>query len=41
MSDYTAMIIRPDRAGEITEFDDTQMIFTRPKDKRIDDYVSG
>ena len=32
---------RPDRAGELIEFDVTQKIFTRPKDKRTEDYVTG
>jgi phosphate transport system ATP-binding protein len=42
VSDYTAMMMmRPDRAGEMIEFDDTQVIFTKPKDKRTEDYVSG
>jgi phosphate transport system ATP-binding protein len=41
-SDYTAMMMmRPDRAGEMIEFDETQKIFTKPKDKRTEDYVSG
>ncbi len=41
-SDYTAMMMmRPDRAGEMIEFDQTQDVFTRPKDKRTEDYVSG
>ena len=41
-SDYTAMMMmRPDRAGEMIEFDKTQKIFTKPKDKRTEDYVSG
>ena len=42
VSDYTAMMMmRPDRAGEMIEFDVTQKIFTLPKDKRTEDYVSG
>ena len=42
VSDYTAMMMmRPDRAGEMIEFDETQTIFTKPKDKRTEDYVSG
>jgi phosphate transport system ATP-binding protein len=41
-SDFTAMMMmRPDRAGEMIEFDDTEKIFTKPKDKRTEDYVSG
>ena len=41
-SDYTAMMMmRPDRAGEMIEFDRTHQVFTRPKDKRTEDYVSG
>ncbi|MFN8594690.1 MAG: phosphate ABC transporter ATP-binding protein PstB [Anaerolineae bacterium] len=42
VSDYTAMMMmRPDRAGEMIEFDVTQKIFTRPTDKRTEDYVTG
>ena len=42
VSDYTAMMMmRPDRAGELIEFDQTQKIFTKPGDKRTEDYVSG
>ncbi len=42
VSDYTAMMLmRPDRAGELVEFDRTEVIFTNPKDKRTEDYVSG
>jgi phosphate transport system ATP-binding protein len=41
-SDYTAMMMmRSDRAGEMIELDATQVIFTTPKDKRTEDYVSG
>jgi phosphate transport system ATP-binding protein len=42
VSDYTAMMMmREDRAGEVIEFDETDVIFTKPKDKRTEDYVSG
>jgi phosphate transport system ATP-binding protein len=27
--------------GEMIEFDETSRIFTSPKDKRTDDYISG
>jgi phosphate transport system ATP-binding protein len=41
-SDYTVMMMmRPDRAGEMIDFDVTNEVFTRPKDKRTEDYVSG
>ncbi len=41
-SDYCAMMMmRPDRAGELIEFDETAAVFTRPKNKRTEDYVSG
>jgi phosphate transport system ATP-binding protein len=41
-SDYTAMMMmRSDRAGELIEYDETASVFTRPKDKRTEDYVSG
>ncbi len=42
VSDYTAMMMmRTDRAGEMIEFDHTKQIFTMPKDKRTEDYVTG
>ncbi len=42
VSDYTAMMMmRPDRAGEVIEFDVTPRMFTRPRDKRTEDYVTG
>jgi phosphate transport system ATP-binding protein len=42
VSDYTAMMMLGEaRAGEMIEFDDTDVIFTRPKDKRTEDYVTG
>ena len=42
VSDYTAMMMmRPDRAGELIELDATTTIFTNPKDKRTEDYVTG
>ena len=41
-SDYTAMMMIDDqRAGGVIEFDDTKNIFTRPSDKRTEDYVTG
>ncbi|HAX69347.1 MAG TPA: phosphate ABC transporter ATP-binding protein PstB [Anaerolineales bacterium] len=41
-SDYTAMMMIDDqRAGGVIEFDVTKTIFTRPKDKRTEDYVTG
>lgn len=42
VSDYTAMMMmRPDRAGEMIEFNKTRQIFTNPQDKRTEDYVTG
>jgi phosphate transport system ATP-binding protein len=42
VSHYTAMMMmREDRAGEVIEFDETNTIFTKPKDKRTEDYVTG
>jgi phosphate transport system ATP-binding protein len=42
VSDYTAMMMmRDDRAGEMIEYDVTPTIFTLPKDKRTEDYVTG
>jgi phosphate transport system ATP-binding protein len=42
VSDLTGvMMMRDDRAGELIEFDATETIFTRPKDQRTEDYISG
>ncbi|SRR5581483_1012520 len=42
VSDYTAMMmIDENRSGRMIEFDQTQRIFTNPKDKRTEDYVTG
>ena len=42
VSDFTGMMMmRPDRAGELIEFGDTESIFTRPHDPRTEDYVTG
>jgi phosphate transport system ATP-binding protein len=42
VSDYTAMMMIDDhRAGQMIEFDKTNIIFTNPKDKRTEDYVTG
>jgi len=43
-SDYTAMMMlssEGERSGTVIEFDDTNHIFTNPKDKRTEDYVTG
>lgn len=37
VSDYTAFFL----LGEVVELDDTDVIFTRPKDKRTEDYITG
>ncbi len=42
VSDYTAMMmIDEQRAGRMIEYNHTNIIFTRPKDKRTEDYVTG
>jgi phosphate transport system ATP-binding protein len=42
VSDFTAMMmIDENRSGRVIEFDHTQRIFTNPKDKRTEDYVTG
>ena len=43
-SDYTAMMMLADRdtrSGTVIEFDETTRIFTNPKDKRTEAYVTG
>jgi phosphate transport system ATP-binding protein len=42
VSDFTAMMMIDDaRAGNLIEYDHTNVIFTRPSDKRTEDYVTG
>jgi phosphate transport system ATP-binding protein len=42
VSDFTAMMmLDEERAGGMIEFDKTEVIFTRPKDSRTEDYVTG
>jgi len=43
VSDKTAMMMlyEDTRAGTVIEFDETDTIFTRPEDKRTEDYVTG
>jgi len=41
-SDYTAFFtMDTDRAGLMVEFGETSQIFTRPNDKRTEDYITG
>ncbi len=42
-SDYTAYFLmdRGDQAGELVEYGETDEIFTNPKDKRTEDYITG
>jgi phosphate transport system ATP-binding protein len=44
VSDYTAMMMlskEGERSGTVIEYDRTNTIFTNPKDKRTEDYVTG
>jgi phosphate transport system ATP-binding protein len=42
VADYTAfLMMRPDRAGELVEYRETDSIFTAPRDKRTEDYITG
>ena len=44
VSNYTAMMMlsrEGERSGTVIEFDNTKKIFTMPKDKRTEDYVTG
>ena len=42
VSDYTAFLMMDEnRAGNLVEFGPTRQIFTNPKDKRTEDYISG
>ncbi len=41
-SDYTAFFMMDeDRAGTLVEFGPTERLFTNPKDKRTEDYITG
>jgi phosphate transport system ATP-binding protein len=42
-SDFTAYYLmdRNDRAGTLIEYSPTQELFTNPKDKRTEDYITG
>lgn len=37
VSDYTAFFL----VGEVAEFDETRNLFSRPQDKRTEDYITG
>jgi phosphate transport system ATP-binding protein len=43
VSDFTAMMMLhgDTRSGTVIEYDETNIIFTRPNDKRTEDYVTG
>ncbi len=42
VSDWTAvMMMSEDRAGELIEFGAARQIFTTPRDKRTEDYITG
>jgi len=43
VSDFTAMMMlyEETRSGTVIEYDNTKTIFTRPSDKRTEDYVTG
>jgi len=42
VSDFTAMMmIDEHRSGRLIEYNQTNIIFTRPQDKRTEDYVTG
>ena len=42
VSDYNAFFYTDDtRTGRLVEFDETKTIFTNPKDKRTEDYITG
>jgi phosphate transport system ATP-binding protein len=35
------MMMAEDRAGEMIEFGNTRELFTKPKEKRTEDYITG
>jgi phosphate transport system ATP-binding protein len=34
-------MVNENKSGELVEFDKTKKIFTRPKDRRTEDYITG
>ncbi len=42
VSDLTAVLMRaPDKAGELVEYGPTAEVFTKPRDKRTEEYITG
>ncbi len=42
VSDYTAFMLTDERiSGQLVEFGPTEQLFTNPRDKRTEDYISG
>jgi phosphate transport system ATP-binding protein len=41
VSDYTAFFLSDGGPGQMVEYAPTTEIFSRPKDKRTEDYVTG
>jgi len=42
VSDYTAfLMMNENRAGTLVEYGETKQIFTNPRDKRTEDYITG
>ena len=42
VAEYTAfLMMRADRAGELVEYRETDSVFTAPRDKRTEDYITG
>jgi phosphate transport system ATP-binding protein len=42
VSDYTAFFnMDEDRAGYLVEYGDTQQVFTNPRDRKTEDYITG
>jgi len=42
VADFTAvMMMAQDRAGEMIEYGPTREVFTNPREKRTEDYITG
>jgi phosphate transport system ATP-binding protein len=42
VSDFTGFMLAAESApGELIEFDESSKLFTTPKDKRTEDYITG
>ena len=42
VSNYTGfMLAKADHVGDLVEFEETNHLFTKPRDRRTEDYITG